>query len=112
MRCNTCGAPNADDAKFCTTCGVLFEEEKIKTPERSITTYAKREDENTRRTVECPKCGSNQIQFITITQGSDYDAGTGCCGLILFGPLGLLCGLLNQKKTAVVRKCMRCGNEF
>lgn len=116
MRCNACGAPNSEDARFCTTCGERFEVEKRKEDNIEEQAVVIQEERTTHdhngNTVSCPNCGSKQVQFITVTEGSDYDAGNGCCGLLLFGPIGLICGLVNNKKTKTTRKCMNCGEEF
>lgn len=116
MRCSACGAPNNDDSKFCTTCGERFDTQKkdeTYIEEEAVVIQEKKEYQNENQNmVSCPNCGSKQIQFITVTEGSDYDAGNGCCGLLLFGPIGLICGLVNNKKTKTTRKCMNCGKEF
>ena len=66
--------------------------------------------------MRCNRCGSENCQVIneTKTTGSDYSASKGCCGWILFGPLGLLCGLLNSKKTTNQSYwvCNNCGNKW
>lgn len=63
--------------------------------------------------VRCPSCESSSISFVSETRGSDYDVGSGCCGYILLGPFGLLCGLAGgDKKTITKRKCNSCGREF
>ena len=45
--------------------------------------------------MKCPNCQSENVHLVkevdTTTKG--YGAGEGCCGYILFGPVGLLCGL-------------------
>jgi DNA-directed RNA polymerase subunit RPC12/RpoP len=56
--------------------------------------------------VKCPKCGSRAV--VTLKQG--YDAGGACCGTILLGPLGLLCGALESNKLQNV--CQKCGNKW
>lgn len=61
----------------------------------------------------CPKCGSTQIQAISETETKGYDPGSGCCGAILLGPFGLLCGLCGMKsKTTNRRMCLKCGHKF
>ncbi|MBQ8249143.1 MAG: hypothetical protein IJY93_04580 [Clostridia bacterium] len=73
----------------------------------------------------CPKCKSRNLQIVTNTEfssqtkGGGYSTGKGCCGYILLGPLGLLCGGLGSKsKTTVTSKstttwtCLDCGNKF
>ena len=56
--------------------------------------------------VRCPKCGSPSIA--TIKEG--YDADSGCCGVILFGPIGLLCGATEANKLSNV--CQKCGHTW
>lgn len=54
----------------------------------------------------CPKCGSKNIHV----GKKGYDAGGGCCGAILLGPIGLLCGADGANK--LVKTCLKCGKEF
>ena len=61
------------------------------------------EDENIAR---CPKCRSSSI--ITLKKG--YAAGSGCCGAILLGPLGLLCGASGSNIPYNV--CQNCGHKW
>lgn len=66
----------------------------------------------------CPKCGSNDIEIIKETQSETkgYGLGKGCCGYMIFGPWGWLCGLLGMGKgrteTNVYRMCKNCGARF
>lgn len=69
----------------------------------------------------CPYCGNNDLQAVvennTITSGKDFSAGKGCLGALIFGPLGLLCGLCTKgKKTITTNKtywaCAKCGKKF
>lgn len=53
--------------------------------------------------VRCPQCGSTQIAPVR----KDYDMGCGCLGLILFGWIGLLLGLLGGGNVEMV--CANCG---
>ena len=53
--------------------------------------------------VRCPQCGSTQIAPVR----KDYDMGCGCLGLILFGWIGLLLGLLGGGNVDMV--CANCG---
>jgi len=70
--------------------------------------------------VSCPVCKSAYCRVIsqnnTIVDNSGYAAGKGCCGYILFGPLGLLCGLLSKRRTRTISQsfwhCDSCGNKF
>lgn len=60
--------------------------------------------------MKCPRCGSENIQFGTNTSGG-YSKGKGCCGYILLGPIGLLCGG-SKTKTEEFWVCQKCGNKF
>ena len=57
-------------------------------------------------TAQCPKCGSTSIS----AQQEGFGYGKGCCGAVLLGPLGLLCGGLGSKKMNAV--CLKCGNQW
>lgn len=56
--------------------------------------------------ITCPRCGSKQI--MTVKKG--YNAESGCCGAILLGPLGLLCGASDANKLSNV--CQKCGHRW
>ncbi|MGN0244235.1 MAG: hypothetical protein ACI4CT_09275 [Lachnospiraceae bacterium] len=67
--------------------------------------------------IQCPVCGSNHLQAVSEsnTTGGGYNAGNGCCGYILLGPLGILCGACGSKTKTTNRTffvCMDCGNKF
>ena len=57
-------------------------------------------------TVRCPKCGCSQLS----TQKKGMSGGTACCGALLVGPLGLLCGLKGANKVIVT--CLKCGHQW
>jgi len=56
--------------------------------------------------VRCPRCGSTQIH----AGKKGYDTGAGCCGALLIGPLGLLCGATDSN--AVTVTCLNCGHSW
>lgn len=65
----------------------------------------------------CPRCGNRNLQIIneTTTTGKDFSASKGCCGYILLGPIGVLCGLCGEGKQIKSRNywiCNNCGNKF
>ena len=62
--------------------------------------------------ITCPQCGSDDIHFVTTQASQNFDKGDACCGYLLCGPLGLLCGVKNKTESKTVRKCMKCNNEF
>ncbi|MBU3216087.1 LITAF-like zinc ribbon domain-containing protein [Clostridium estertheticum] len=56
----------------------------------------------------CPYCGSENIQVVSESKG--FGAGKGCCGFIIFGWVGLLCGLCGMGKSKIKRVCANCGH--
>lgn len=65
----------------------------------------------------CPNCGSTRLSPVTETQtsGKDFSAGKGCCGYLLLGPLGVLCGACGkgkQTKSTTYWLCNDCGKKF
>ena len=95
--CTKCGAKNKKGSKICSSCGCLIDNEN------------KKDD-----TVRCPSCGSTQVEFVTKTNTQGFSGGNACCGWILAGPIGLLCGLcgMGSGSSRTVRKCKNCGKEF
>ena len=61
---------------------------------------------NVTDSVTCPNCGSSQIT----AQKKGFGGGCACCGALLFGPLGLLCGLQGANK--VIITCLKCGHQW
>lgn len=100
-----------DDPKASIEFGVPREESKSNfTPDRRHDNY-------------CPKCGAAPELCIPISRtdvkikGGGYHFVSGCCGAILLGPFGLLCGACGSQGHAKVRNetwfvCRRCGTEF
>lgn len=69
------------------------------------------------RGIHCPKCGGYDIMPVSevSTKGKDFNAGDACCGYLLCGPLGLLCGATGKGKqttTTTYWMCKGCGNKF
>lgn len=63
--------------------------------------------------MRCPKCGSEHVQFATHTSGGGVSFSDACCGYILMGPLGLLCGMCGSGvSTEEFWICHDCGNRF
>lgn len=61
----------------------------------------------------CPKCGSENVQFSTNTSGGGFGAGKGCCGYMILGPIGLLCGACGSGTTTEeFWICHNCGYKF
>ena len=72
----------------------------------------------TRNDTVCPFCGKPdchplQKNETTVTNKS-YGWGSGCCGMLLLGPFGLLCGLCGkgskvESKSELWWVCKKCG---
>lgn len=67
--------------------------------------------------MKCAKCGENNSQIINEvhTTGKDFKASNSCCGYILLGPLGLLCGACGkgrQTHNTQYWVCNNCGNKW
>ncbi len=70
-----------------------------------------------RTTLFCPRCGGHNLTPLNdiSTKGKDFKSGDACCGALLFGPLGLLCGFTGKGKQASSETfwlCSDCGNKF
>ena len=147
MFCHKCGAPIAEKAVFCEKCGtrVVYTDagpqvsssygpntsesptfsqsdsfSQSNAPSQN-NTYSQDNTHVHSNTLQCPNCHSTDIIPITETStnvsGGGYGVGKGCCGWILFGPLGLLCGLCgtgvkSQTQTKTYWVCRSCGNKF
>ena len=61
----------------------------------------------------CPNCKSEKCQFVSETSNNGFSMGDGCCGMLLLGPFGLLCGLCGSgSETNTYWKCATCGKQF
>ena len=62
----------------------------------------------------CPRCGvKDQCQIVYGSENSTgYNVCGGVCGYVCLGPLGLLCGLKNEKVTKHFWVCNNCGAKF
>ncbi|MDO4283181.1 MAG: hypothetical protein Q4D02_06040 [Clostridia bacterium] len=66
----------------------------------------------------CPYCKSNNISSIvdTETKTKGFGGGKACCGYLIFGWPGILCGLCNtgetKTKTKTTHVCQDCGKKF
>lgn len=57
------------------------------------------------------------METSSTTTGKNFSLGQGCLGYLLFGPLGILCGLCGQgQQTHTINKtyyiCKHCGEKF
>ena len=65
--------------------------------------------------MRCPKCSSENVQIHYEVEKQGFSGGKGCCGWILLGPIGLLCGLCGKGKIKSEEKywvCNNCGAKF
>lgn len=63
--------------------------------------------------MKCPRCGSENVQFYSKTTSHGLSLSGSCCGAILLGPLGVLCGLCGMgSETDEYWICSDCGNKF
>lgn len=65
--------------------------------------------------MRCPKCKSENVQVHYEVEKQGFSGGKGCCGWILLGPIGLLCGLCGKSKVKSEEKywvCNNCGAKF
>ena len=96
MYCSHCGQYNNDGEYKCTTCGMPLNNGSY----------------SNEALIRCPACGSVQIEFVTYQASGNFSASDACCGYLLCGPLGLLCGAKPKTEARTVRKCKNCGKEF
>lgn len=129
MRCGKCGADNSAEAKFCYHCGnQLPEMDRPQNNEKAEERKAEKKgaqvgapmNPGERNDTVCPFCKASDCQPMqkssaeVKTQG--YRWGSGCCGMFLLGPFGLLCGLCGTgSKTKVDSElwwtCTKCGKQ-
>jgi hypothetical protein len=65
----------------------------------------------------CPRCSSDSITIIVdqYTETKSYSPGYGICGYLLFGWVGLLCGLCGTGSSHHRKEqhvCNQCGYRF
>lgn len=56
--------------------------------------------------IRCPRCNSTQV----FADKKGFSGKKACCGWLLVGPLGLLCG--THKKNKIRLTCLQCKNEW
>ncbi|MGN0696553.1 MAG: zinc-ribbon domain-containing protein [Oscillospiraceae bacterium] len=143
MYCPKCGKYNSDDSEVCVHCGADLTDVSIgddsyaennaadeiygdiKIIKASINPnlsggsviYRQKIQENKEfadiDSIRCPKCGSDNIQYVYETDKKGFSAEKGCCGLI-FSPFGWLCGFCgaNKKEITEFWVCKKCGARF
>jgi tellurium resistance protein TerD len=95
-KCKFCAEEIQDEAVVCKHCKSNLEENH-----QSINTSKSQE-----KVLSCPKCGSKNIHI----EKKGFNASTACCGAVVLGPLGLLCGQSDANK--LEKTCLECGNKF
>jgi hypothetical protein len=83
-------------------------------PERFHVPVQKTNNSGANNVARCPKCGSTNVQVVSQTKTKGFGCGKGCCGAILLGPFGWLCGLcgMGKGKSKILRVCAACGKKF
>lgn len=111
-RCIFCGRNNPNENQYCAFCGEALNNNDYdhSEPEVEVMDETPHNHQNN-QTIRCPRCDSERI-FLRTTERGGFDTSNACCGYILLGPLGLLCGLASDRETTTVRKCKNCGYEF
>lgn len=126
MYCRFCGAENPDEAVFCKKCGkklTAAELENAQSVSASSPTPQAVPPVQQNFAISCPYCHAGGeschpiVKTDVQTSGGGYGFWNGCCGLILLGPVGLLCGACGSSVKTKVRNetwwvCQKCGKEF
>lgn len=125
MFCRFCGTENDDAYHHCKKCGKPLGFVQKQQEEKSIAVLGQPKKEtfgiHGGERIECPFCGADSqrcqpiakadAQFIT-----GFNFWTGCCGFLLLGPFGALCGSCGgssaKNNSATYWVCNQCGKEF
>lgn len=64
--------------------------------------------------MKCPNCGSENVNLIYNTSKRGFKGSDACCGYMIFGPLGILCGTFGSGKWSKKEfwLCNNCGSRF
>lgn len=113
-RCIYCGRDNDEKREFCKYCGEALNQSEYadyQSPEVEVVDDHEKTHSHENHTIKCPRCGSSKIFLVTKESGG-FDGSNACCGYLLFGPFGLLCGLASDRESVTARKCQNCGYKF
>lgn len=88
----------------------LFEEEKHRRKMEELTEKKLQQLEES--LVHCPQCGSRNCSMVidSKTKTTSFGLSDACCGYILLGPVGLLCGACGRNSTTKTKTYWLCGN--
>lgn len=67
--------------------------------------------------MRCPKCGKQNCHYVATskTKVTGFSGGNACCGFLLMGPMGLLCGMCGMGSETTNNEywiCNDCGQKF
>lgn len=127
MYCRNCGKEIYGTKEYCDTCLAEINGGAGNSSQNNQqTTQPEFKENNTKQKKKCcPRCKSHNLQVLSNTSyeskfsSKSYGAGKGCCGYILFGPIGILCGLCGanskhtvKSSTSTIWVCLDCGEKF
>ena len=123
MYCRFCGAEIQETDHFCKKCGKLVQDTSVPAKNSVVSQETQVQSDNYDKPGFCPNCGAGleSCQPIpkvnTKTTGGGFSIWDGCCGMILLGPAGLLCGICGAGTKTEVRSknrfvCQKCGTAF
>lgn len=125
MYCRFCGTEHTQEHQYCKKCGKpLFISETPVNQAPALSTGQNTTAQNPNREsggVVCPNCNAEAEYCCPIAKTDIKTSGgfsflNGCCGMILLGPAGLLCGACGQTRTKANSStwwvCKNCGKEF
>jgi len=123
MYCRFCGAEIQENDRFCKKCGKQVQNAPASVEKSPSIQKTQVEDVAHDKSGFCPNCGAgleycNPIPKVNVkTSGGGFSFWDGCCGMILLGPVGLLCGACGKGVKTEVRSetwfvCQKCGTEF
>lgn len=108
IQCGECGREVSDRAPTCPQCGAPVV--GAAAPAVAVSPIASPPSPPTRAGHRCIHCGSGDLTFSDEKQG--FGIGKAFAGAVVLGPLGLLAGGINRKKSTVMVRCGACLKQF